>query len=390
MLNHDSPWYQDFTNCTVLKESRYKRLLRGPVDEIIPHKSCLIKIYFYPGLWQRVKYVFRESKASKEKILSGLAGEKGIPTIVPLKIKDIRKRGFPNKSIVLVEYLPDCANLEELLLKKPVADRLLRRKIIKEYGKLARRIHDQGILQEDFDPNNILCQQKPGDSFQLYLIDFEKTRIVKELTSVQRVHSLAKLNRMGQKLGQTDQMRFLTAYLGPQAARQERRQWARRIKQEEKLVFLKDQRRARRKCTTKSKKIGLIKYDEYQGYFRKRHHSQNYYTRTDITDIIQSIEKNMPTDVLKQTMPEDFLDITAQLYDREETFQVRFFKYGGIKYRFPGGIKRTPLIAAWQDDNSLLKNRTAGFFPVAAVEKRIAWNRYHGFLIRRRELWRSR
>ena len=237
MVNRDSSWHRNLTGCTVLKESRYKRLLLGPVDSSTPDKLYLIKIYFYPGLWQTVKYIFRKSKARKELDSATRISEKNIPTIVPHRIKDIRKWGLLCKSIVVSEYLPDCMNLEERLLKKPVRDRRLRRKILGEYGKLARLIHDRGIYQKDFDPNNILYQKKRNGGFHLYFIDFEKTRIVKGLAVKQRMHSLAKLNRMGRKLSGTDQMRFLTAYMGPEAGREERRKWRAGINQEKQAVF---------------------------------------------------------------------------------------------------------------------------------------------------------
>lgn len=382
MLNKNLDGCRDFTNCTVLKESRHKKLLRGPIDPAAPHELYLIKIYFYPGLWQRVKYAFRQGRARQEMSLAGRISAKGIPTIVPRQARDLKKRGFLHKSIVVTEYLSGCMNLEELLIKQPLSDRHLKRKVLYEYGRLARLIHDQGVFQEDFDPNNILYQPKPDGTFQLYFIDFEKTRLVETINEKQRIHILAKLNRMGQRLGGTDQMRFLTAYLGPQSDRRERKQWARRIRREEKSVLITDRRRAWRKSASVGKKIGFIQYDGYQGYYRKRHHSRECFTRADIAGIIQAIENDF-SGRENQTSPTDrIITVTAQLHDREASFQVQAFAYGGFFYCLPGTRKKTPLINAWREDNGCLKNRSADFMPVAAVEKRVAPNRFQGFLIR--------
>ena len=76
------------------------------------------------------------------------------------------------------------------------------------------------------------------------------------------------------------------------------------------------------------------------------------------------------------------MTVTVQLNDRESSFRVLTFEYGGFYCRLPGGRKKTPLIHAWREDNGCLKNRTADFMPVAALEKRIASNRYQGYLIR--------
>lgn len=379
-----SNWYQNFTNCTVLKESKSKKLLCGAVDATDPHKLYLIKIYFYPGLWQKIRYCFRKSKACREMELAKIIHRKYIPTIVPLKIKDIRKYGLLCKSAILMEKIPDCLNLEELLIKEQVSERPLRRKIIEKYGKLARLIHDQGIYQDDFDPNNILYQKNENGIFQLFFLDFERTRIVQNLSIGKRIHSLAKLNRMGKKLKKTDQMCFLKAYLGSGATKEEKLKWITKIRRKEKKVFLRDQRKACRECTSTNRRIGFIKYKGYQGYYRKRHLYRKCYSGSDMIQLIQSIEKNFSGYEFRQHGSEQLPDIVVQLDDREETLQICFFEYAGSKYRLPGTSTQTPLMTTWKTDNVYLKNRTADFLPVAALEKKIALNRCHGFLIRKR------
>ena len=76
------------------------------------------------------------------------------------------------------------------------------------------------------------------------------------------------------------------------------------------------------------------------------------------------------------------MTVAVRLNDREASFRVQIFEYGGFFYCLPGTKKRTPLINAWREDNGCLKNRSADFMPVAAVEKKIALNRYQGYLIR--------
>lgn len=374
---------QDITNCTLLKESKSKKLLLCPLNPDNQNALYLVKIYFYPGLWQTVKYLFRKSKGDKEFELAEDISKKGIPTIIPQQVKDERKFGFLKKSLVITEQLQDCLDLEELLLKRRVQDRSLKSRIIKEYGKLARVIHNQGIYQDDFDPNNILYQKKQNGTFQLYLVDFERTKMVKKIPFETRVHSLAKLNRMGRSLKSTDQLRFLKAYLGPQAVKEELIKWVRQIRQEEKNIFLRDQRRAEKKCISLNDRIGFIKHDHYQGYYRKRYKSHEYFKKQDIVCLIQGLEKTLSAEIREQYLPDHFFDLTVKLDNKEEAFQVYLFQYGGLRHFLKRMIKKSPLISAWKDDNVYLKNRSANFLPVAAIEKKIARNSYQGFLIRK-------
>lgn len=382
MSDQSSIWYQDNADLTVLKATKSKRLLCGSVDSSTG-RADLIKIYLYPGWWQKIKYAFRRSKAVKEMRLARYVSDQGIPTIVPLKIKDIRKLGVLQKSVVLSEFLSDCVNLEELLIKSRLPDKRLRRKIIEAYGRLARLVHDRGVYQDDFDPNNILYQNLPDGGFQLYFIDFERARRFGYLSPAKRIHSLAKLNRMGRRLNKTDQMRFLTAYLGPETTRLTRREWAGRIREEEKKVYSKDRRRAEKACTSVGGRIGFVHDKGYRGYYRKRHHAQECYTRNDMLDLIRIIDNTFSQSGTGRFLTDQVLDAAVRLGSREVRLQVRCFEYGGWKQGgFSSIIRENPLLAAWKLDNALLKNRTAEFLPVAALEKKIARNRFHGFLIR--------
>jgi len=384
MISQDPVWFQDMTHCTLLKASKSKELLLCPDDSANVRSCYLIKTYYYPGLLTPIKYLFRKSKGLRELELAAEIGRRGIPTIVPEKIRDIRKWGFLQKSMTLTQQLPDCMDLEERLLKKGVQDRRLRRKIIAEYGRLARLIHDQGVYQDDFDPNNILYQKHSDGTFKLYFLDFERTRITRELSRPKRIHLLAKLSRMGRQMKGTDQLRFLKAYLGPETTQEEYQKWVGQIRQEAENIFLRDQRRAWKECITTNSRIGFIKYGAYRGYYRKKHHSRKYYTRSDIIGVIRAIEKKDPDQTLTEIPPDaPFFSLTVQLDKGADTFTVRFFQYRGLGYRLKRAIKRSPLLAAWKTDNGYLKNRAADFLPVAALEKDMGRNRYYGFLVRK-------
>lgn len=387
MLYPPSVRNKAFINGTLLKASKSKKILACPADPASPDRSDLVKIYFYPGL-APLKHIFRQSKASREYQVAKEIHKRGVPTILPERVQDIKKWGLLyHQSIVIAKLLPDYMNLEEFFSRQEAQDLHVRRAVIQQYAGLARTIHNQWIYQEDFSPYNILYQKKPGGFFQLYFLDFEKIRIDRELSRQERVRNLAKLNRSARvfkktgDLNSSDQMRFLKAYLGPQAKKDELREWIRQIRAEEEKIFARDRERTRKKSTSASSRIGVLKYNGYRGYYRKRHLKEKCYNRSDIIQILQSIEKTDITGKAGQPPSEGFQTLTVPLNGSEETFAVRFFRYNGLKYRLKKLTKQTPVLSAWKTEDLALRNRTADFLPVAAVEKRTGRNQYHGFLI---------
>ncbi len=379
---------QDFSQCSLLKKSKSKKLFLCPVDSDSLNRYYLVKIYFYPGL-QPLKYVLKRSKAKSEYTLAKEISKRGITTIVPEDTADIRKLGFLQKSIILTSQIPDCLNLEEFIFQIDDQDVILKRQIIQEYAKLVQLIHNQGIYQEDFAPYNILYQKKQNDEFQLYFLDLEKIRIGKELSFREKIRNLAKINReakvlkKAKKLKNTDQIRFLKTYLGSGTEKEEFKEWIRKIEKEEQDIFLRDRQRAWEKSVSSSSRIGVLKSQGYRGFYRKRHIKQECYTQSDIIKILQAIENNILDEVTERQFSKDSLDITVDIKSRQETFKVRLFRYSGISSWLQRMMKNTPLLSAWKTDDLSLRDRTADFLPVAAVEKRVAPKQYLGFLIRK-------
>jgi tRNA A-37 threonylcarbamoyl transferase component Bud32 len=381
---------QDHIHCTLIRKTRSKKLLRCPGTSDNPHQSYFIKIYFYPGL-SKITGFFYSPKGYNELSLAKRICQKGVPTIVPQEVKDIRKWGFLCKSIIVMEALPDCMNLETFFFQviRP-QDTSLKRKVIEKYAKLVRLIHDQGIYQEDFAPYNILYQQLQNNRFELYFLDLEKIRIYKKLSFEKRSRNLAKLNRAVRifknikKLSNSDQMRFLKIYLGPKVTKKDITKWLNQIYLEERYIFLRDWRRAWKKSVSVSSRIGVIKYAGYHGYYRKKHLKQQFCTGTDIIQLIKAIEKTISDKITSKQFLNSSFEVTVPIKNKDEVLQVLFFQNTGFTYWLKRIVKQTPLLSEWKKDELSLRNRTANFLSVAAVEKRTGLNRFHGFLIRKK------
>ena len=372
-----------FPGFLMLKDSKIKRLTSACLDPENSQKKYLIKVYKYPGFYNKFKYIFRPSKGYQEWKLAHEIEKRGIPTILPLAFGERRRWGLRLESLIVTEQLSDCINLEELLFGKNLEDFSLKRAIIREYGKLAGRIHGQGILQDDFDPNNMLLQWVNTRDFRLFLIDLERVKLFNTLSIKKRVRNLAKLNRMGRRLKKTDRLRFLKSYLDDDLkAGNDLRSWLHLIEEDEKKVLQRDCRRAAKKSMVRGKRIGYFKQGNFRGYYRKKYQDKFKYREKDIITIISALEERNEVNCGKgKILPEETFELEVALGERKEKFQVKTFRFSGITHPILYLFKRTPLLMDWKASQILLKRRIADFVPVAAIEKRLSRLRFQGFLI---------
>jgi hypothetical protein len=253
---------------TKLKEVRIKRLLRVTVESGDGARNFLVKIYRSKGILAVVKSLVRKSKAEMELTLARKTAERGIPTVVPLAAGKRQKEGGALESILVTSEIPDCVGLDRYLLGesgKSAGKLRERRDIIMEYGRLARRIHDAGVHQDDFDPNNTLVHTVP-EGFELLLVDFERVEIVATLGRDARLWNLAKLNRI-RGVTRTDRLRFIRAYAGAGNWKP----WANGVLAAGLKVLRRDIKRAAKLCMRESRNIGVSTIDKADVVFRRKY-----------------------------------------------------------------------------------------------------------------------
>jgi hypothetical protein len=117
-----------------------------------------------------------------------------------------------------------------------------RRALLERFARFARKLHDAGVDQDDFSPNNFLV--RADGSF--VLIDFERARVRRGPLGARAFTQLAKLHRRDFGVSRSDRLRFLRAYLGStgRAGREERRAAWQKIWPEFRRIRRRDARRA--------------------------------------------------------------------------------------------------------------------------------------------------
>jgi GT2 family glycosyltransferase len=236
----------------VIKDLNWKRTLEYTEGG----KTYFIKIYKSPTWDRRLKTLLFGSRARHELEMSHGVHLRGIPQA---PVVAMREGG--GEDWVAIEKLEGWAQLQATLLAS--SDR---RRLCAAYGRFARRLHDAGIWQYDFNPTNILV--KDGE---LLLIDFERMKLYpKPVPADARLQSLAKMNRIP-SISRSDRLRFLKAYLG--SAVLELRLWkeaAKDILRRYAAQVEHDVDRSERRCLDENRDFGAFEVGDWRGHYRKK------------------------------------------------------------------------------------------------------------------------
>jgi tRNA A-37 threonylcarbamoyl transferase component Bud32 len=237
----------------VVKDLNIKRTVEIHADG----RDFLVKIYKRRGTFHRLKAAVLGSRAGRELAALVAALERGIPT---LPFVAVGERG--GESCVVIAKEGDRVRLDELLAASP-----RRRALIEEYGRWARRVHDAGLAQSDFNPTNVLA--KRGAHPDLRLIDFEKVAVGRPLSEPERLKSLAKIHRMI-PASRADRLRFYEAYAGAGAKdRAVLRHQVERLMQFVRAQRATDARRRREACVKEGRNFAKFRGEKHWGWFRK-------------------------------------------------------------------------------------------------------------------------
>ncbi len=239
----------------VLKDLRLKKTEECRAGD----RTFLVKTYREGGWRRRLKRVLFGSMAALELKRCGIVRRLGIPT-VPVQAAGERQY----ESWVAFEKLPGAQTLQQALLAD--ADDPKRRwELLFRYGKFARRLHDAGITQYDFNPTNVLL-----DRGEMRLIDFEKLKVYGgPVPRRARLRALAKMNRIP-RLTRTDRLRFLNGYLHAHVA--ERLMWKETVAEIARLwarQVAADEARAERRCVRENRDFSRFSAPGWDGYYRK-------------------------------------------------------------------------------------------------------------------------
>ena len=161
------------------------------------------------------------SRPFEELRVNAQAAAAGIPTARVLAAVALRTRSGLCRSYLIVQELDGCADLPAYLSaarqRDPAGFFETKRRLLRVLALLIRRMHDQGIHHGDLNMKIILVDTRHPD--RLFLIDWDKSRVVSRLSAAARrantlrlCRSIVKQGRLGVPVGARDAAYFLRAY----------------------------------------------------------------------------------------------------------------------------------------------------------------------------------
>lgn len=185
------------------------------------NERMIVKHYEHGGLFRKITrdLFLGNSRPFRELAVLEVASQKGIPVPEVLAARVDRIFGPFYKGEIVYKEIPDSANLLEYLKRlneRPMGERIsLKRKIINSLAQAIKKMHISGIYHADLNVKNVLIQNR-GEAPRIYLVDFDCSKIRKNLPLRVRIKNLARFNRSCEKwkapLTATDKLRFFLSY----------------------------------------------------------------------------------------------------------------------------------------------------------------------------------
>ena len=180
----------------------------GPVDAVV-------KQFRHAGGKERVRRRLRGSKAEKSWRVAHALLDAGLLTPEPLLLLESESESGPafyvcrqETGVLEARYLLRAANVGREREEFPGVDYP---RFLEELGRMARRLHDAGFWHRDLSSGNVLLRcDADGAPAALYLIDLNRTRMGRRLTTNERLRDLSRMPLLRPE----DRDRFLASYWG--------------------------------------------------------------------------------------------------------------------------------------------------------------------------------
>jgi len=253
---------------TTVKSGRQRIVYRVDLEE----GPVYIKHFLVPDRRAKYRQWVRRGKGRNEGRRSLFLASIGVPTITPVALGEQRKRKFLFENYLVTLGIRDATPLDDFvenrlpMLAEPLQSHV-RRKLAESLATMTARLHNAGLLHQDFHPGNVLVRFATGTTPDLVMIDLDALRRCRDVTWKVARQNLALLNQFfWLRSSRADRYRFLEAYLlGRSEAPPEIGGTARRIEESTRLWAERLWQRWGRRCQSSNKYFETFANDSAWG-----------------------------------------------------------------------------------------------------------------------------
>lgn len=142
----------------------------------LPHlltQGLIVKRYYSRTLWQRIRTMFRASRAFQAFETSLRLAHLGIPTAIPVAAGEHRRFRYLVDSYFISEELNHACSLWEFRQREPQPPL----RLFKQLGQIIAQLHEAGLSHTDPSVSNFFVQQSaPDGPWNIVLIDLDAIR----------------------------------------------------------------------------------------------------------------------------------------------------------------------------------------------------------------------
>ncbi len=191
------------------------------------------KEYLPRGGWDSLKNLFRASKARVELEFSARLVQLGVTVPEPVAAVEIRSFRRLRKSYLFTEEIVDGKCLLELMDAQEHA-KLPRSRLNQVIEALAAAVagaHAKGVYHGDLNASHLILKNWKDAAPEVYLIDFENSRLRSSVGREERVRDVGRLERSASYfLPVRERLRFLKSYIENSGGGVSLRDWTRDVR----------------------------------------------------------------------------------------------------------------------------------------------------------------
>ncbi len=220
---------------------------------VLPGQDFFVK-HYRGDRKERLRSLFRPSKARAEYALTCETARRGVPTLEALGFGESTRADAPESFLLtrtLADAVPLADYLESTLPRLPGPEQgRVRRALAEGLGAFLAGKHRAGLLHHDLHPGNLLVRFAAGGRVELFLIDLHAVRLGPPLPWPASLGNLVILNRwFALRCSRADRRRAWGAYCAARDdLRLDERCAARRVEQATHTSFVRFAHTLDRRC----------------------------------------------------------------------------------------------------------------------------------------------